>query len=102
MRRAHRMKLAIDPRRGDIEDDRSSPKRRSLLAITGSLLAEIILTKLVLAWTSLIGMPALLLGLAPLVVSAWLAEASRAAVTTIAEIWSATILVLVFAVGVLG
>jgi hypothetical protein len=31
----------IDPRRGDAEDDASSTKQRSLLAIAGSLLAEI-------------------------------------------------------------
>jgi Calcineurin-like phosphoesterase len=95
------MKPAIDPRRGDIEDDRSSTKRRSLLAITGSLLAEISLTKLVLAWISLIGVPALLIGLAPLVASAWLAKASKA-MATITEISSAAILLLVVAAGMLG
>ncbi len=31
----------IDPRLGDAEDDASSPKQKSLLAIAGSLLAEI-------------------------------------------------------------
>ena len=33
--------LLFDPRKGDVEDDSSSPKRRSLLAIAGSLFAEI-------------------------------------------------------------
>jgi hypothetical protein len=35
------MKTVIDPRRGDIEDDASSTKRRSLLSLVGSLLGEI-------------------------------------------------------------
>jgi hypothetical protein len=35
------LKPAIDPRRGDVEDDASSSKRRSLLSLAGSLLAEI-------------------------------------------------------------
>ena len=95
------MKPALDPRQGDIEDDRSSTKRRSLLAITGSLLAEISLTKLVLAWISLIGVPALLLGLAPLVASAWLTTTASSAMAAIEEISSAAILLLVVAIGML-
>ena len=35
------MKPVIDPRGGDVEDDASSTKRRSLLSLAGSLLAEI-------------------------------------------------------------
>ena len=31
----------VDPRRGDVEDDASRRKQRSLLAIAGSLLVEI-------------------------------------------------------------
>ncbi len=96
------MKPIVDPREGDIEDDLSSTKRRSLLAIAGSLLAEINFPKLVLAWISLVGIPALLLGLAPLVASAWLATASRAMATAVAEISSAVILVIVLALGLLG
>jgi hypothetical protein len=69
----------LDPRRGDAEDDASSPKRRSLLAIAGSLLAEISLPKLLFAWTFSILLPALLLGLAPLIATAWLLKVSRAA-----------------------
>ena len=42
----------IDPRRGDAEDDASSTKQRSLLAIAGSLLAEISLPKLLFDWAS--------------------------------------------------
>jgi hypothetical protein len=69
----------IDPRRGDVEDDVASPKQRSLLAIAGSLLVEISLPKLVFAWTFSILLPALLLGLAPLVATAWLLKLSRTA-----------------------
>ena len=50
----------IDPRRGDVEDDVSSPKQRSLLAIAGSLLAEISLPKLLFAFIFSIVLPGLL------------------------------------------
>jgi hypothetical protein len=66
----------LDPRAGDIEDDASSPQKRSMLAIAGSLLAEISLPKLALAWTFMIIVPGLLLGLSPLVVTAWLTSVS--------------------------
>ena len=56
------MRLAIDPRRGDIEDDASSSKRRSLLSLAGSLLAEISLPKLAVAFTLLVVVPGLALG----------------------------------------
>ena len=46
-------------------------KQRSLFAIAGSLLAEISLPKLILAWLLLIILPGILLGLAPLVASGW-------------------------------
>jgi hypothetical protein len=69
----------LDPRLGDVEDDVSSPKQRSLLAIAGSLLAEISLPKLVFAWIFSILLPALLLGLAPLVVTLWLLKLSKTA-----------------------
>ena len=38
--------LFVDPRRGDIEDDASSTKRRSMLSLFGSMLVEISLPKL--------------------------------------------------------
>jgi hypothetical protein len=83
----------LDPRQGDAEDDLSSPKQRSLLAIAGSLLAEISLPKLLFAWTISILLPALLLGLAPLVATAWLLKLS----TTAAQITGlGTIVVLLF------
>ena len=66
----------VDPREGDVEDDASSTLQRSFLAIAGSLLAEISLPKLLLAWTLSIVLPAILLGMAPLLATAWLAKAS--------------------------
>ena len=62
----------IDPRRGDVETDVSSTKSRSLLSLAGGLLAEISLPKLIMAWTLLLIVPGLLLGLAPIVASDWL------------------------------
>ncbi len=70
-REPDRQRPILDPRDGDAEDDVSSPKQKSLLAIAGSLLAEISLTKLLLAWIASIVLPAAILGLAPLVVTAW-------------------------------
>jgi hypothetical protein len=74
-KRAIEMPL-VDPRQGDVEDDASSTIQRSFLAIAGSLLAEISLSKLLFAWTLSIVLPAILLGLAPLVATAWVAKAS--------------------------
>ena len=67
----------LDPRLGDMENDHSATKQRSLLAITGSLLAEISLTKLLFAWAISILLPAVLLGLAPLALTAWIGKASN-------------------------
>ena len=47
----------IDPRGGDVEDDASSTKRRSLLSLAGSLLAEISFPKLILSWIMLFVVP---------------------------------------------
>ena len=47
----------LDPRLGDVEDDASSTKQRSLLRIAGSLLAEISLPKLAVAWGLLVVLP---------------------------------------------
>ena len=67
-------KPLIDPRDGDAEDDASSPKQKSLMAIAGSLLADISLTKLLLAWAASIVFPAAILGFAPLVATAWVGD----------------------------
>jgi hypothetical protein len=82
----------IDPRNGDIEDDAASTKRRSLLSLMGSLLAEISLPKLVIAWTLLIGLPGLLLGAAPLLVSIWIASVIAKVANIYAEVLPALLL----------
>ena len=91
----------LDPRRGDVEDDVSSPKQRSLLAIAGSLLAEISLPKLLFALIFSIVLPALLLGLAPLVATAWLLKLSRTA-TQMTGLGAAFVLMAVVAAGWFG
>src|SRR5215469_8931520 len=91
----------LDPRRGDVEDDAASPKQRSLLAIAGSLLVEISLLKLLFAWTVLLLLPALLLGLAPLVVSAWVSTLSEH-VLALSEIGAAVMLIAIAALGWIG
>jgi hypothetical protein len=65
------IKPVLDPRAGDIEDDASSTKSRSLLALGGSLLSEISLPKLLTAWLVMLVVPCLVLGLSPLIASAW-------------------------------
>lgn len=83
--------ILIDPRAGDVEDDASSPEKRSMLALAGSLLAEISLPKLVVAWAVLIGLPGLFLGAAPLAASAWVWTVSNR-VVAVAEIGSFLVL----------
>jgi len=68
------MKPLVDPRDGDIEDDASSTKSNSLLTMAGSLLGEISLAKLFVAWLILFIVPAVIIGLAPLVASAWIGK----------------------------
>jgi hypothetical protein len=92
------MKPLIDPRLGDAEDDASSTKSRSLWRIGGTLLAEVSLPKLVLSWIMLIALPALLLGIAPLIATAWLRTISDK-VTVLAGLGSLLLLLLVAAVG---
>ena len=96
------MKPLIDPRHGDLEDDASSTKRRSLLSLAGSLLAEISLPKLALSWTLLFLVPGLLLGLAPLVASAWVSLVKDKIASPLIGIWPALLLMLVLAVGLFG
>ena len=67
----------VDPRWGDAGDDAASPERRSFLSIAGSVLVEISLAKLLFAATVLLLLPAVLIGIAPLVATAWLAMVSK-------------------------
>ncbi|KRR21972.1 metallophosphoesterase [Bradyrhizobium lablabi] len=93
--------MLIDPRHGDIEDDAASPGQRSLLAIAGSLLVEISLPKLLFAWTVLLLLPAVLLGLAPLLVSAWLSTLTEK-LATLTGIGTTLALLAIVAVGWIG
>jgi len=89
----------LDPRNGDIEDDAASTKRRSLMSLAGTLLAEISLPKLVVAWMLLIGFPSLLLGAAPLLISIWITSVWAKASNIFAEIWPALLLPPLVALG---
>ena len=93
--------MLVDPRNGDIEDDAASPGQRSLLAIAGSLLVEISLPKLLFAWTVLLLLPSVLLGLAPLLASAWFSTLSEQ-LAALTEIGAALLLAAVVAVGWIG
>jgi hypothetical protein len=92
----------LDPRRGDVEDDASSTKRRSLLGIAGSLLAEISLPKLLTAWLLLVVLPGVLLGAAPLVASGWLATLSGKMATLLDGLWPLLLFVLLATLGAIG
>jgi hypothetical protein len=91
----------LDPRDGDAEDDASSPKQKSLLTIAGGLLAEISLTKLLLAWIASILLPAAILGLAPLVVTAWV-NGLFSRILELTEIGAALVLLAVVLAGWFG
>ena len=93
--------MLIDPRHGDIEDDAASPGQRSLLAIAGSLLVEISLPKLLFAWTVLLLLPAVLLGLAPLLFSAWFSKLSER-LAALTEIYTVLALIAIAALGWIG
>jgi hypothetical protein len=93
--------MLVDPRHGDIEDDAASPGQRSLLAIAGSLLVEISLPKLLFAWTVLLLLPAVLLGLAPLLASAWFSTLSER-LAALTEIYTVLALVAIIALGWIG
>ena len=92
----------LDPRQGDIEDDASSTKRRSMLSLFGSLLVEISLPKLILAWILLLVVPGLLLGLAPLILTEWLGIVANKIASAFVGIGSAILLLAVLALGWFG
>ncbi len=96
------MKPIIDPRDGDVEDDASSTKRRSLFSLAGSLLAEVSLPKLVLAWVLLIGLPGVVLGVAPLIASLWLAAASAKVLDILTGITPVLLLMILIAIAWFG
>ena len=94
--------LLVDPRRGDIEDDASSTKRRSMLSLFGSMLVEISLPKLLVAWALLLVLPGLLLGLAPIVFVEWLTVVTDKLASLVIGLWSILILAGLIALGWFG
>ena len=96
------MEPVIDPRRGDIEDDASSPKSKSLLWLAGSMLSEISLPKLITAWMLMLVLPCLLLGLSPIIASAWVARVSGRIASPYAGLWPILALALLLALGWFG
>jgi hypothetical protein len=94
--------LFIDPRRGDIEDDASSTKRRSMLSLFGSMLVEISLPKLIVAWALLLVVPGLLLGLAPIVFVEWLTIVTDKLASLAIGLWSLLILAILIGIGWFG
>jgi predicted MPP superfamily phosphohydrolase len=93
--------LLADPRWGDVGDDSASPQQTSFLSIAGSLLVEISLPKLVFAVTMLLLLPTVLLGSAPLVVTAWATTVSRQ-LLQLTEISAAVTGVVLIALGVMA
>ncbi|MGO4830871.1 metallophosphoesterase, partial [Rhizobiaceae sp. 2RAB30] len=96
------MKPVIDPRKGDIEDDASSTKQRSMLSLAGSLVVEISLLKLAFAWLLLLVVPGLFLGLAPIAVTAWFRAFTDRVFSPSIGVWSILILAAIVAIGWFG
>src|SRR5262245_65863420 len=95
-------KLVIDPRHGDVETDVSSTKQHSMLSLAGGLLVEISLPKLIMAWTLLLLVPGLLLGLGPIVASDWVRALSGSVAAPAIGLWSMLVLTAVLAIGYFG
>ena len=91
----------FDPRRGDVGDDSASPKQKSFLSLAGSLLIEISLPKLLFAVIVLLLLPAVLIGLAPLAVTAWGTMVSKH-VLELTEIGAALTGVVLIALAAIG
>jgi predicted MPP superfamily phosphohydrolase len=96
------IKPVLDPRAGDIEDDASSTKSRSLLALAGSLLSEISLPKLLTAWLVMLVAPCLVLGLSPIIASAWAVKIFGNISFSYAGLWPIILLATLLGVGWLG
>ncbi|HEX6830726.1 MAG TPA: metallophosphoesterase, partial [Methyloceanibacter sp.] len=95
-------KPVIDPRHGDVETDFSSTKQHSMLSLAGGLLVEISLPKLIMAWTLLLLVPGLLLGLGPIVASEWVRALSGSVAAPAIGFWSMLVLAAVLAIGYFG
>lgn len=92
----------LDPRKGDIEDDASSPHGRSLVALAGSMLVEINLLKLALVTGIMIVLPALLLGVAPLLATGWLRLLPRQSAELVSDLAAGLTLIAALAAALLG
>ncbi len=96
------MKPIVDPRRGDVEDDATSLKNRTLISLAGNMLVEIIGMKLILAWVLLLVLPSLLLGLAPIAAVAWANKLSVRIAAPLIGISSLIVLAAIVAIGWYG
>ena len=96
------MSPVIDPRLGDVEDDASSTKARSMISLLGTLLSEVSFLRLVWSFTVLFIFPGLLLGLTPLIASAWVGMVSRKIFSPLLGIWPLLVLLAVLAIGLFG
>lgn len=96
------MQPIVDPRNGDVEDDGSSTKRRTLMSLAGTLLSEISLPKLLAAMTALIAVPAVLLGAAPLLASIWVGAVSAKTAAIYTGLFAPIVLLALLAIGWFG
>ena len=64
-----------------------------MLSLAGSLLAEISIPKLLTAWITLIVVPSLMLGVAPIVAAIWIYKVSDRVATSLLGVWSVLLLV---------
>lgn len=96
------MRSIVDPRRGDVEDDALSTKRRSLFALAGTLVAEISLPKLITAWFILIIGPGIVLGLAPQVALGWASTLQDKITSPYAGLGALALFLVVAAIGWFG
>ena len=95
------MSYIIDPREGDSEDDASSTKKRPMMSIAGSMLAELSPVKLLLTWALVVALPGLTIGMIPPIASAWLTNVSHKTLA-FSGMGSALIIVLLVAVAWFG
>src|SRR5262245_40191609 len=100
--RGKEMKLILDPRKGDIVDDASSTKQRSMFSLAGTLLSEIGFPKFAVAWMLLIGLPPLLLGAAPLLTTIWIAGVASKVYSLYTGLWPVSLLALLAMMGWFG
>ncbi len=73
-----------------------------MLSLAGGLLVEISLPKLIMAWTLLLLVPGLLLGLGPIVASEWVRALSGTVASPTIGLWSVLLLAAVLAIGYFG